>query len=413
MSQMTSLDGEYVILGRKGTDSGNIFVPYGTGAQFSANFTGGPGRQDVEFIDGLRFAVQSEFPLRMNVDLKYPLDEKDIPEGMMSLSMGTLKQAVETLADFTPDAYAWVVNTTGRVELTAPPIPAVPANGTLVPVNGTLTPVNGTLTSANATVVPLGPPLNALPAPVNSAKPFTFASPRRRQLAPAAAAPQPIAQPQPNAPGSPNLPAGNPTATLKPAAPAPPPPAAPPVAPNPPAIPGVPGSPPAPAPPTAPPEGDGIVTAAMIDFPLNLDAVRQLMRTNPGQNNANPAAALSDPQLLSTLRFTVGRRPTGAEPNSPFDVVPTAAGPGLTPNTGNTGAAADAQSLQLVNGRLVFQGVTQLDGEYVILVPMDSAMTAKIVAAKAGLIKESSGSRARAGTAMGALAVAVWCIFLS
>lgn len=86
MSQMTSLDGEYVILGRKGTDNGNIFVPYGTGAQFSANFTGGPGRQDVEFIDGLRFAVQSEFPLRMNVDLRYPLTEKEIPEGMLSLS---------------------------------------------------------------------------------------------------------------------------------------------------------------------------------------------------------------------------------------------------------------------------------------------------------------------------------------
>jgi hypothetical protein len=87
MSQMTSLDGEYVILGRKGTDNGNIFVPYGTGAQFSANFTGGPGRQDVEFIDGLRFAVQSDFPLRMNVDLKYPLTDKEIPQGMMSLSM--------------------------------------------------------------------------------------------------------------------------------------------------------------------------------------------------------------------------------------------------------------------------------------------------------------------------------------
>lgn len=89
MSQMTSLDGEYVILGRKGTDNGNIFVPYGTGAQFSVKFTGGPGRQDAEFLDGLRFAVQSEFPLRMNVDLKYPIDEKEIPEGMMALSMET------------------------------------------------------------------------------------------------------------------------------------------------------------------------------------------------------------------------------------------------------------------------------------------------------------------------------------
>lgn len=87
LSQMTSLDGEFVILGRKGTDNGDIFIPYGTGAQFSASFTGGSGRQEIEFLDGLKFAVESEFPLRMNVDLKYPLDEKDIPEGMMALSM--------------------------------------------------------------------------------------------------------------------------------------------------------------------------------------------------------------------------------------------------------------------------------------------------------------------------------------
>src|ERR1700761_6691453 len=73
MSQMTSLDGEYVILGRKGTDNGNVFAPYGEGDQFSANFNGGPGRQDVEFIDGLRFAVQSDRPIRVNVALKFPI----------------------------------------------------------------------------------------------------------------------------------------------------------------------------------------------------------------------------------------------------------------------------------------------------------------------------------------------------
>jgi hypothetical protein len=86
MSQMTSLDGEYVILGRKGTDNGNVFIPYGEGDQFSANFTGGPGRQDAEFIDGLRFAVQSDRPLRMNVALKFPISRAELPQGMLSLS---------------------------------------------------------------------------------------------------------------------------------------------------------------------------------------------------------------------------------------------------------------------------------------------------------------------------------------
>lgn len=318
-----------------------------------------------------------------------------------------------------PDSYAWVVNTTGRVELTPPPIPAVPSNGTLVPI----------LDPASGSAVPLESPANALPAPADPAKPFTFASPRRRQLAPVAA-PRPITQPQPKASGSPDLPQGATAATLEPVYPAPAPPLSPSAIPEPPIppiagpplppiagppVPPIPAPPlpPIPAPPVAPPPPaapkKGIETTARIDFPLNLDAVRQVMRATPGQGNANPDAALSDPQLLSTLRFTVGRRPTGAEPNSPFSVVPMAAGPGLTPNTGNVGASGDTQSLQLINGRLVFDNVMQLDGEYVILIPMESAMTARIAAAKAGLIRKNSGveNKPRAGVAIGALAAAV------
>jgi hypothetical protein len=99
------------------------------------------------------------------------------------------------------------VNTTGRVELMPAPLPPAPLNGTIVPPNGTVVPLSA----------PPNPPA-ALPAPINSALPFIFASPRRRQMAPGAQ-PQPIAQPQPMAPGSPDLPQGNPTATLRPAAP--------------------------------------------------------------------------------------------------------------------------------------------------------------------------------------------------
>lgn len=303
-----------------------------------------------------------------------------------------------------------MVNTTGRVELTAEPLPAAPGNGTLVPVNGT--------------VVPLGASPNSLPAPINSAKPFTFASPRRRQIAPAVAQPQPIAQPQPQASGEPNIPQGNATATLRPAAPAPPLPVAPPVVPsaipNPPPLPGAPmppapGSPSDPPPATPdPPPDDGIVTAARIDFPLNADAVRSMMRINPGQGNANPAAALSDPQLLSTIKFTIGRRPTGAEPNAPFTAMPLLGPAGATPNGGNAGAAAGVHNIQLIDGRLVFEGVTQLDGEYVILVPMDAGKNAQVVAANAGLILESSGAeiRTKAGAFMGFMVFAVWFVVL-
>jgi hypothetical protein len=86
MSQMTSIDGEYVILGRRSIDVGNIFVPFGEGDAFSVNITGGPGRQDTEFMDGLRFAIESDRPLRMNVNLKYPVSTEEIPQGMVSLS---------------------------------------------------------------------------------------------------------------------------------------------------------------------------------------------------------------------------------------------------------------------------------------------------------------------------------------
>jgi hypothetical protein len=86
MSQMTTIDGEYVILGRKTQDIGNVFVPFGEGDASSVNITGGPGRQDTEFMDGLRFAIQSDRPLRMNVNLKYPISTEQIPQGMMSLS---------------------------------------------------------------------------------------------------------------------------------------------------------------------------------------------------------------------------------------------------------------------------------------------------------------------------------------
>jgi hypothetical protein len=86
MSQMTSLDGEYAILGRQSVDVGNIFVPFGQGEAFSVNITGGPGRQEMEFVDGLTFAVQSDSPLRLNVNLKFPISTEELPQGMMSLS---------------------------------------------------------------------------------------------------------------------------------------------------------------------------------------------------------------------------------------------------------------------------------------------------------------------------------------
>ncbi|EMD96468.1 hypothetical protein COCHEDRAFT_1025009 [Bipolaris maydis C5] len=92
--KMTSLDGEYMLLGRQTADISNIFVQYGQGATRTVNFTGGIGTQETEFIDGLRFTVQSDQPFTMNVDIK-----NGIPIDALSTNVSAL------------NSFAWVVNT--------------------------------------------------------------------------------------------------------------------------------------------------------------------------------------------------------------------------------------------------------------------------------------------------------------
>lgn len=83
--KMTSLEGEYRLLGRMNVDSSNVFVQYGQGETRTVNITQGPGRQEAEFVDGLRFSIESQTPVRMNVDLKFPVEQGAVPAGMNSL----------------------------------------------------------------------------------------------------------------------------------------------------------------------------------------------------------------------------------------------------------------------------------------------------------------------------------------
>lgn len=69
--EMTSIDGEYMLLGRKIADTASIFVQYGQGATRTMNVTRGAGIQEAEFIDGLRFSVQSTHSFTMNVELRH------------------------------------------------------------------------------------------------------------------------------------------------------------------------------------------------------------------------------------------------------------------------------------------------------------------------------------------------------
>jgi hypothetical protein len=137
--KMVSLDGEYILLARRNIDTSNIFVQYGQGETRTANFTGGSGVQETEFVDGLRFSVQSAQPFRMNVALKFGISEEMVPKGMGSLY-----------------AFTWVVNTTNaqNASLTKADV--------IFPINqGLVTKMAGG-NAGNARVVPAKRPLGAV-----------------------------------------------------------------------------------------------------------------------------------------------------------------------------------------------------------------------------------------------------------
>ena len=92
--KMTSLDGEYMLLGRQGTDITNNFVQYGQGATRTVNITGGGGRQEAEFVDGLRFSMVAQQSLTMNVDLTNGVAPGSLPPGTTALN-----------------SFVWTVNT--------------------------------------------------------------------------------------------------------------------------------------------------------------------------------------------------------------------------------------------------------------------------------------------------------------
>lgn len=99
-----------MLLGRKSADISNIFVQYGQGATRTVNVTGGNGTQEAEFIDGLRFTVESEQAFTMNVDIINGVPQDSLPSNSEALSeceylrLSNLRLTVQ-------DSFAWVVNT--------------------------------------------------------------------------------------------------------------------------------------------------------------------------------------------------------------------------------------------------------------------------------------------------------------
>lgn len=114
---MTSLDGEYMLLGRKSQDTANIFVQYGQGATRTVNVTGGADdAQEAEFVDGLRLRFRSAKPFALNADIPFGIDAQAIPEAHKSLSTVFHKplKAFPLVSNQIPslDSFAWKINST-------------------------------------------------------------------------------------------------------------------------------------------------------------------------------------------------------------------------------------------------------------------------------------------------------------
>lgn len=92
IEKLTSVTGEYMLVGRQSVDMGNIFMSYGTGSAHTVSFIGGAGVQEAEFVDGLRMRVQTNVTVNMTVEL------------MEGVNPGTLNDNITAL-----NTFAWHV----------------------------------------------------------------------------------------------------------------------------------------------------------------------------------------------------------------------------------------------------------------------------------------------------------------
>lgn len=89
IEKLTSVSGEYMLVGRQSVDMGNIFMSFGTSATDAVRFNGGVGVQECEFADGLRMSVHTNATVAMTVEL------------VEGVNPGTLNDNITALNSFT------------------------------------------------------------------------------------------------------------------------------------------------------------------------------------------------------------------------------------------------------------------------------------------------------------------------
>ena len=92
--KLTSITGEYLLVGRVSSEMGNTFVKYGTGPENTVSLNGGVGVQEAEYMDGFRVSVQTNQTINMTVSLN------------QGVNPGTLGSGITCL-----NSFMWVVKT--------------------------------------------------------------------------------------------------------------------------------------------------------------------------------------------------------------------------------------------------------------------------------------------------------------
>jgi hypothetical protein len=159
------------------------------------------------------------------------------------------------------------------------------------------------------------------------------------------------------------------------------------------------------SPAIAPP---GSVKEVTVQFPINRAVLLKILGKLPDTpNNGNGAigespADITDEQLRS-IQFQVARRDVGAD-NARF--TPFSANNGNS----NAGGATNGMKLTISNGNLMFSGGTQLDGEYVVLIP--AATTPQALAQAQKGAKNAAGAKRVDSGHLVALAIVIFAALM-
>ncbi|KAF2266210.1 hypothetical protein CC78DRAFT_615284 [Lojkania enalia] len=103
VQKRTSIDGEYIALGRQTVETSNVLVPFGTD-QANSVVIQGTGLQENEFVDGFRMSVRATQPVTMTVDVKDGVEQGMLTQLQDQMTLNDFRYSVVTnLAGVQPD----------------------------------------------------------------------------------------------------------------------------------------------------------------------------------------------------------------------------------------------------------------------------------------------------------------------